>query len=124
MSQQFVFWRTSEQLDAHAVYEDLMEGKPVAGLDLLDLDAAEQALIGAFPDWTVEARRADGGEQTVLFSPGQRASIDAGYSAESVTVSCSWMSGEQYNLVIQAMATLHLPLYDPQIDERFDSVPI
>jgi len=39
-------------------------------------------------------------------------------------VSCSWMSGEQYNLVIQAMATLQLPLYDPQIDERFDSVPI
>lgn len=122
MSQQFVFWRTSEQLDARAVYDALMEGEPVAGLDLLDLDAAEQALIGAFSDWTVEARRADGGEQTILFSPDQRASIDAGYSPESVTVSCSWMSGEQYNLVIQAMATLQLPLYDPQIDERFDSV--
>jgi len=94
------------------------------GLDLLDLDGAEQALIEAFPGWTVEAHRAEGGEQTMLISPDQRASIDAGYSPESVTVSCSWMSGEQYNLVIQAMATLQLPLYDPQIDERFDSVPI
>lgn len=124
MSQQFVFWRTSEQLDARAVYEALMEGEPVVGLDLLDLDAAEQALIEAFPGWTVEARRAEGGEQTMLISSDRRASIDAGYSPESVTVSCSWMSGEQYNLVIQAMGTLQLPLYDPQIDERFDSVPI
>ena len=74
MSQQFVFWRTSEQLDARAVYEALMEGEPVVGLDLLDLDAAEQALIEAFPGWTVEAHRAEGGEQTMLISPPSRRS--------------------------------------------------
>lgn len=120
MSQQFVFWKTDEQLDARAVYEALMNAETVPGLEPLDADAAERAIIAAFPDWVVEGARADGGSQTALGAPDQSAGLMIDYSAQCVSASCYGMGPDEWNRVIGPLVGLGWPLYDPQIDARFD----
>jgi len=97
-----------------------MNGEHVPGVDLLDPDAIEAALIAAFPDWTVENTRASGAEQTMMAGPGDRGAIDVGYGPQSVTTTCYGMEPEQWNVVISTLVDLGLPLYDPQIGYRFD----
>ncbi|KQR26751.1 hypothetical protein [Curtobacterium sp. Leaf154] len=120
MSQQFAFWRTSERLDSAQVYERLVDGEHVSGLEALDHEAVEAALIAAFPHWAVEKTRADGADQTMLAGPGNRGAIDVSYSPQMVTTTCYGMDSEQWNVVISAVVDLRLPLYDPQISYRFD----
>lgn len=119
MSQQFVFWRTEASLDSADVYERLMQGDDVDGLEPIDPDAAEAALVAAFPDWAVEVRRADVPEQTMLGFEDTMG-IDVGYRAQCVTVTCYGMGESEWNVVIGTMADLGYPLYDPQISYRFD----
>lgn len=120
MSQQFVFWKTDRQLDARAVYEALMDGQSVPGLEVLDASTGERAIIAAFPDWAVGATRADGGEQTALEAPDQHRAVMVDYLPQAVTASCYGMGPDDWNRVISAFVDLGWPLYDPQIDARFD----
>ncbi|WP_439690291.1 hypothetical protein ACRQ4C_04585 [Curtobacterium sp. SP.BCp] len=121
MSQQFVFWRAERALDSAAVYSSLLEdGVTVDGLEPLDPGLAERAIITAFPTWTVELARADGGNQTMLAGPGERGAIDVGYLPQAVVATCYGMDPEEWNVVIRAFTDLGMPLYDPQIGHRFD----
>lgn len=124
MSQQFVFWRTTKRLDPRKVYARLTDGKRVRGLDKLDLNEIETALIAAFPSWQIEARRAPNSEQTMLDQGEDGGGLDIGYTSQSVTVTCYRTGEPEWNVIIDAMAALRLPLYDPQINERFDSQPL
>src|SRR3954451_10973760 len=109
MSTQFVFWRTTAQLDSRAVYERLVAGDTVEGLDLLNLDDAERALIAAFPGWTLEAQRSTTGAQTVLQRSEGAGTLDVGYTPQSVTVTCYATGPNEWNLLIDAMFTQQLP---------------
>jgi hypothetical protein len=124
MSTQFAFWRTSKQLDSRKVYDRLLKGKTVRGLDHLSHDQVEAALIAAFPDWKVEVRRTSSHQQTLLEQTDGNGSLDIGYTSQSVTVTCYSTGEEEWNTIIDAMAVLNLPLYDPQINERFDSAQL
>jgi hypothetical protein len=124
MSQQFAFWRTTQRLDSRKVFERLMNGKSVRGLDKLDLDQIENALIAAFPDWHVETRRTPTNSQTMLDQGENGGGLDIGYTPQSVTVTCYHTGEKEWNEIIEVMAELKLPLYDPQINERFDSVSL
>jgi hypothetical protein len=121
MSQQFVFWRTDRELDSAAVYERLMgQGETVDGLEPLDDEAAERAIVAAFPSWTVEVDRTAGADQTMLAAPGDHGAIDVGYLPQAVVATCYGMEPDDWNIVIRTFTDLGLPLYDPQISHRFD----
>jgi hypothetical protein len=124
MSQQFAFWRTKKRLDSLKVFKRLIVGESVRGLDKLDLDQIEAALIAAFPDWEVVTRRTPNNSQTMLDQGENGGGLDIGYTPQSVIVTCNHTSEKEWNEIIEVMAGLRLPLYDPQINERFDSVPL
>lgn len=124
MSVQFVFWRTSKSLNSSKVYDRLMRGKSVRGLETLDLDAIETALISAFPSWEVEVRRTAANQQTMIRHPDGNGALDIGYTSQSVVVTCYGTSASQWNDIIEVMAAQKLPLYDPQVGERFDRIPL
>lgn len=121
MSTEFAFWRTAKKLEAKKIYLGLASGKRIRGLDVLDLDRAEAALIGAFPSWTIETRRSATSAQTALSAPDASGGLDIAYTPQSVIVTCYGTGPDEWNRVIDAMLSLDLPLYDPQIDERFAS---
>jgi hypothetical protein len=120
MSMQFVFWRTTKDLDARKVYDQLMNGKhKIRGLEPLNLAIIDDALLSEFADWTVEKRRTVGNPQTMLAGPGDKGGLDIGYTPQSVTVTCYGMDEDGWNRVIDVMIAQNLPLYDPQINQRF-----
>jgi len=122
MSTQLVFWRTAQRLDPRAVYQRLIDAdSEIEGLDLLDLPAIEAAVLSAFRDWTVDASRdSTGGVQTMLSAPGGQGAFDIEYSPRSVICTCYGLDGPTMNRFMDVMFTFDLPLYDPQIEERFD----
>ena len=122
MSTQFLFWRTTKRLDSHKAYERLMKGKTVRGLESLDLAQVETSLIAAFSDWTVVVHRTPSIEQTMLEQVNGEGGLDIGYRPQSVTVTCYKTGEREWNRIIDAMVSLKLPLYDPQVGQRFDSV--
>jgi hypothetical protein len=124
MSVQFAFWRTPKRLDSLKVFNRLIAGKSVRGLDKLDLDEIEAALIAAFPDWEVVVRRSPDNQQTMLDQGDGGGGLDIGYTPQSVTVTCYHTTENEWNTIIEAMAKLKLPLYDAQVNKRFDSVSL
>lgn len=120
MSQQFAFWSTSATHDPAAVSAQLGEVPYIIGLDTLDLDRIDTALVGAFPAWQVESRRSAEVGQTMLGGPDGQAGIDIEYGSQYVVVTCYGGGMTEWNTVIDTMQRLGLPVYDPQIDERFD----
>ena len=120
MSYQLVFWDTGLDLDAREVYDQIMEtGIDPPGLLPLDTSAVEAALVGLFPEFIVESSVADGGTQTMLAHPEGTGALDIGYTAGSVCCTTYGLAEDSWNAIITAMSRFGLPLYDPQIDERF-----
>lgn len=119
MSYQFVFWRTERRLEAEQVYAQLMEGRPVEGLDELDLHAVEAAIDAAFPEF-VRSGSIVGEARAVYSGPDTGMEVDA--TPQSVTCTCIGMDEDDGNRLIDVFIVLRLPLYDPQTRERFDRI--
>ncbi|KQO62843.1 hypothetical protein [Curtobacterium sp. Leaf261] len=119
MSQQFAFWSTPATHDPATVYAQLGEVPHIHGLDTLDLGRIDTALVGAFPAWRVESRRSAEVGQTMLGGPDGQVGIDVEYGPQYVIVTCHGGGMTEWNTIIDTMQGLGLPLYDPQINERF-----
>jgi hypothetical protein len=118
MTTDLAFWKTSRELKPQKVDRRLIEGKPVRGLEAMDADAVETALLAAFPDWRRDATRSTTPRQTML-ADDDRGAMDVFWTADGVIASCYGMGPDDLNRVIDVMIELRMPLYDPQIDERF-----
>lgn len=115
MGRQLVFWKNTDgvYLDSHEVYEKICGQENISGLETLDINKILERVNDVFSDWcrldeynfesqngafTVEAY-----ENAVLFE-----------CSESVDYS-------SLNKIIDIMLEFDCPLYDPQINVRFDN---
>lgn len=115
MGRHLAFWKYEDgiKLDARKVYEkSCVEGTEVEGLAMLPNDEILSKVKKTFMDY----ERLDdynygglSGSFTIYVNPG------------SVVFDCSFRMNEaELNKIIDLMAEFGCPLYDPQIDVRFE----
>lgn len=111
MSYDLVFWKQRPDSTAapREIYEALTDERRVAGLEPLHLDDIFRAIEAAFPGF--QTQRAWNG--------GDRGAFEFSASEFFVCFSCHGMSGDDMNTIIDIGARFGCPLYDPQVDQRF-----
>ena len=115
MSRDLAFWKYDEgkYLDNKAVYEQTcIEGVETAGLSALPISGILAKVSEVFGDY----------EKLDEYNyESQSGGFTITATAQSVLFSCSFSMPEtDLNKIIEIMAGYACPLYDPQIDVRFD----
>lgn len=119
MSYDLNFWRQSadESRTPQAIYETFCAGEEVHGLVELPMSEMVAALIDAFP----EAESGETGPSGRWFegiSGGGAMTIE--WTRFFLRADCYGMTGDDMNKVIDVAHRFECPLYDPQVNERFD----
>jgi hypothetical protein len=115
MSYDLDFWRYKPgiKLDNRFVYDSLCEGIVVEGLEDLPIAELIDRVRNEFSDW----QRLD----EVTFDGGDRGGFQLYTTPQFFRVDCYGMAGEDMNRLIEIAHEFQCPLYDPQVDQRYDS---
>ena len=115
MSMDLAFWRykNGEANNHQKVYEQICEGEALSCLEELPIDKIRGKIAEVFKDWT--ALDAD------TYTRNKEADFQIFTTNQAVVFDCGGMSGEEMNLLIDIMLGFGCPLYDPQIETRFDT---
>ncbi len=126
MGQQFVFWKQQRRGDhsprALDVYRALMEGSTVDGLLPMPVAQILASLSTEFPSSFIGVT-ADSPRPVFWSSDDGQHTIEFDWSAAHFMVEFRPFgtgSHDDLNRIIDVLAALECPLYDPQTDERFD----
>lgn len=114
MSRQLVFWKYNDGVnpDNKKVYEAICEGSDVEGLSELPTDLILKRVNEVFCDYEkIDEYNFDSEKGSFTFTA----------SKQSVIFDCGWSTEfDELNKMIDLMKEFDCPLYDPQINERFD----
>jgi hypothetical protein len=115
MSYDLTFWKQKKTCTSKPseIYNDLMDGKQVEGLEIIPTADFVASVYQKFPGIQKE-----GG--LVYWDGGKRGMFELYSSDQHVHFCCREMSGEEMNAFIDIAAAFHCPLYDPQDDQRYD----
>ncbi len=126
MGRQFVFWKQQRRGDgaprALDVYRALMEGSTVEGLLPMPVAEILASLCADFPSALIGVA-ADSPRPVFWSSDDEQHSIEFDWSAVHFMVEFRPFGSSNHddvNRIIDALAALECPLYDPQTGERFD----
>jgi hypothetical protein len=123
VSYDLVFWRDprSERPDPEGIFHALVDGRPVPGLDQLAVEATVRALAERFPG--VEPPPAGEAGYSVWEGPDMQAVIEFSWSPQHLMATArGGVTKEQLNWIIDICVDVAgARLYDPQVNERFDS---
>ena len=113
MSYDLDFWkyRRGVSLDHQATYEKLSDGQAVEGLEDLPIDLMLARLKEVFADWEQldgETWESDNGSFQMFTTP------------QLFRVDCYGMNGDDMNKIIDVADEFGCPLYDPQVNERYN----
>jgi hypothetical protein len=114
MSYDFNFWRYKRgvNLDHQLVYVHLCDGVAVEGLEDIPSDEMLSRVCEEFSDW----KRLD----DVTFDGGERGGFQLYFTPQIFRVDCYGLEGEVMNKFIDIASEFQCPLYDPQVNRRFD----
>ena len=102
------------------VYRSLINGRPVDGLAILPISSILSELVAALPG-SVRESNERGLEWIDWISNEDQSSVQIWWSDVHVHADCRNVSYEVANRIIGVLAGFGCPLYDPQVDKRFDS---
>ncbi len=115
MSRDLAFWKydTGVYLDNQKVYEKVCcEGEILKGLSDLPISEIKRRIDEVFGDY-------DKPDESVYI--GEAGDFVVNLNEKSVVFNCSWsLPPEELNQIIDILLEFGCPLYDPQIDVRFD----
>ncbi|MFO0843809.1 MAG: hypothetical protein U0797_15675 [Gemmataceae bacterium] len=114
MSYELVFWKQSpgNPADPLPIYEQLMEGEQVAGLEKLPGDRILGRVAEMFKDGWVRLDELNWERSQGAFL------VELG--PQHFRVDCYGLPGEVVNLFIDIGAEFGAKLFDPQVGERFE----
>ena len=118
---QLVFWREEVDFDVPplTVCESLMNERMVDGLVTLPIASIISGLLDALPG---AVRESGGGSEWIYWlSEDQRSSVQIDWTDVHVFADCRYLEHDVANRIIELLARFGCPLYDPQVDKRFDS---
>jgi hypothetical protein len=118
------FWKQAgdQDLEPSTVYRSLIDHRTVDGLATLPIESILTQLVVALPGSVRESNGA-GWEWIDWVSEDDQSSIQIWWSDLHVYADCRNAEYEVVNRIIDVLADFGCPLYDPQVDKRFDSSP-
>lgn len=116
MSYDLNFWRYKKGacLDNQEVYEKCSDGYLVAGLDNLPVDVILKDIQTEFLDWRMENGHLE------YENPDENGAFQIFYTPQFIRFDCYGMIGDNMNRIIEIMSFYNCPLYDPQVEKRYD----
>lgn len=117
MSYDLNFWsyKPGIKLDAQKVYEKLCDGEAVEGLNDLPISAILDKIATAFKNWKRE-------DDYSWVTYDASSSFQVTQSQQFFRVDCGHMSNQDMDKFIEIALEFGCPLYDPQINERFETI--
>lgn len=114
MSYDINFWKQSQPLEMppSEIYGTLCNGDTVEGLEALPIDTIYERIRAAFPSF-------DPKEDFPVIE-FEHCGIEVSSSPQHVRFDIRGDIGSETNRLIEILAEFGCPLYDPQIDQRFD----
>ena len=121
MGYQLVFWQEEDDLDVppSTVCASLLNEQAVDGLVALPIAGILSGLLDELPG---AVRESDGAVQWIYWlSDDERSSVQIDWTDLHVLADCRYVEHDVVNRIIELLARFGCPLYDPQVDERFDA---
>jgi hypothetical protein len=117
VSYDLCFWsqRPEVRLPARTIYLHLLDGKAVDGLVPLAVEDYLRVLAEAFPEGT---REPNGSSEWFVWE-GADSMLEVWWSPVHVEVAMRPLNEDHANRLIDIAMSFGMPLYDPQIVERF-----
>ena len=114
MSNDLLFWRQRDRNGGRSeeIAAALSDGRPVAGLDALPVDEIVARVNAHFPLIT------EGG--LTYWEGGADGMFELYRTAQHIHFCCRQLIGDHCNTLIDIMAEFKCPLYDPQVNQRFE----
>lgn len=116
VSYDLVFWKQSKKklaLGAQRIYEQLVDGKSVNGLETIPAAEFIGRIRKAFPGIKTE-----GG--LTYWEGNERGMFELYSSDQHVHCCCRQLTADDMNKLIEIASEFECPLYDPQVNQRFD----
>ena len=117
MSYDLAFWKYKKDiyLNNDEVYSKACDEEEIIdGLEYIPIDDILKKIAGTFTNW-----QTDGKHNYDNLSNGLGA-FEIYTTAQFVLFSCKGMENDDMNLIIDIMLEFKCPLYDPEVQERFD----
>jgi hypothetical protein len=114
MSYDLVFWKhnTASVISPQEIYDDLMDGRPVAALDSINIPAVIARVEQAFGKLDL-----DGGLAT--WEGHSRGMFEVYTSDQHVHFCCRQLRDEDVNTLIDILKEFQCCLFDPQVNHYF-----
>ena len=114
---ELLFWRYQDgiYLNHHLVYEAVIEGEEVAGLEELPVTVILNRIKTLFSQW----EKVD--DNSWKNNKGKGA-FQIKTTPQSIQIDCYGTEGKIMNQLVDALAEFNCPLYDPQVPERYDEM--
>ncbi len=115
MSVELNFWKYKEGVmhDDERIYRQACcDGELVAELESLPVDEILDKIASAFSDWTVRNKRD--------YEKEGRGAFEVFTTSQIVRFDCYSMQEADMNSLMDLLIDFGCPLYDPQIETRFD----
>ncbi len=114
---ELLFWRYLDEiyLNNQEVYEALVEKQEVDGLAALQTEVILNRINSVFSDW----ERVD---ENSWKNPKGKGAFQVITTPQSIKIDCYGTEGKTMNRLVEVMEEFKLPLYDPQVPERYDEM--
>lgn len=121
MAYDLVFWkaRVASKWEPRRIYEAICQRGRLSQLEALDAQPMVLALQRAFPGCEVH----DTGLLWQSPAPPLRG-FQLHVHEQHVDAGCQLLTTDELNTIIDAGLLIQCPLYDPQVDRRFDGAPV
>ena len=112
---ELLFWEYQEgiYLNHHEVYEAILEGEIIVGLENIPQQVIHNRIATVFKDWEKV-------DENSWKNPAGKGAFQVKTTVQSVRIDCYGTDGKTMDLLANTLEEFKLPLYDPQIPVRYD----
>lgn len=114
---ELLFWRYLDEiyLNNQEVFEALVEKQEVDGLAVLQTEVILNRINSVFSDWEKV-------DENSWKNPKGKGAFQVITTPQSIKIDCYGTEGKTMNKLVEVMEEFKLPLYDPQVPERYDEM--
>ena len=112
---ELVFWKYEDDvyLNNHEVYEAVIDGNELEGLEVLPTQVILNRITNLFQTWTKV-------DENSWQNPSNKGAFQIKTTPQSVRIDCYGTEGKTMDLLVSILEEFKTALYDPQIPVRYD----
>jgi len=112
---ELVFWKYEDDvyLNNHEVYEAILDGNELEGLEVLPIQVILNRIINLFQTWTKV-------DENSWQNPSNKGAFQIKTTPQSIRIDCYGTEGKTMDLLVSILEEFKTALYDPQIPVRYD----